>query len=177
MGCICDLSIWSRPSWVILNLSKMAKPSWGNHWLPPGSQMITGNVVEAYHMIPLNHLQCPSTVIQLDNNSFAINTMLWFGSGPSAGCTVQCRMLPQTFCISKALGPYPAGWMITSSSYFGLVLSWNTARGAGYGIGTSCQEVNIRKAKWFGSEVGGSRMVHSKNWRIVPFHVGTYLGF
>ena len=30
MGCILDLSIWSRPPCIILNLLKMAKPSWGN---------------------------------------------------------------------------------------------------------------------------------------------------
>ena len=30
MGRILDLSIWSRPPYIILNLLKMAKPSWGN---------------------------------------------------------------------------------------------------------------------------------------------------
>ena len=30
MGCILDLSIWSRPPCIILNSLKMAKPSWGN---------------------------------------------------------------------------------------------------------------------------------------------------
>ena len=54
------------------------------HWLPPGLQLAMRDVADAYHTVPLHRLQWPCPVIRLDDNSFAIDTMLCFGSGPSA---------------------------------------------------------------------------------------------
>ena len=55
------------------------------HRLPLGSQLATRDVTEAYRTIPLRHSQWPSTVVRLGDDSFAIDTALCFGAGPSAG--------------------------------------------------------------------------------------------
>ena len=55
------------------------------HRLPLGLQLATRDVTEAYCTIPLHHSQWPSTVVHLGDNSFAIDTALCFGAGPSAG--------------------------------------------------------------------------------------------
>ena len=55
------------------------------HRLPLGLQLATRDVTEAYHTIPFHHSQWPSTVVHLGDDSFAIDTALCFGVGPSAG--------------------------------------------------------------------------------------------
>ena len=99
------------------------------------------------------------------------------GQSHQPGCMVQCAMPPQTSYISKALGPYPAGLMTTSSFKFDVFFSRTTTRGAGHGIRTSSPGVNIRKAGGSGLEVGYLRMVHSRSLtKTAPFHARTYLG-
>ena len=89
---------------------------------------------------------------------------------------VQCTTPPQTSYISKALGPYPAGSMTTSSFGFDVFSSRTTTRGTEHGIRTS-RGVNIRKVGGSGLEVGYLRMVCSRSLtKTTPFHARTYLG-
>lgn len=55
------------------------------HQLPPGSQLATKDMAEAYHTNLLHHSQWPSTVVCLEGDSFTIDTALCFGVEPSAG--------------------------------------------------------------------------------------------
>ena len=99
------------------------------------------------------------------------------GQSHQPGCMVQCAMPPQTSYISKALGPYPAGSMTTSSFEFNVFFSRTTTRGAGHGIRTSSPGVNIKKAGGSGLEVGYLRMVCSRSLtKTTPFHARIYLG-
>ena len=103
VGKYCNIQNYSfpnTPSTKFLNSSinscvdsDLFATTWGTflvislliHHLPPGSQLATRDVAEAYHTIPLHHSQWPSTVIHLNNDAFTIDTALCFGSGPSAG--------------------------------------------------------------------------------------------
>lgn len=55
------------------------------HQLPPGSQLATKDMAEAYHTNLLHHSQWPSTVVCLEGDSFTIDTALCFGVEPSTG--------------------------------------------------------------------------------------------
>ena len=53
--------------------------------LPPGSQVATQDVVEAYHMIPLHPLQWPAVVVCMSDSLFCTDTCVTFGASPSCG--------------------------------------------------------------------------------------------
>jgi hypothetical protein len=53
--------------------------------LPPGSQVATRDVAEAYRTIPLHPSQWPGAVARISSDSFCIDTSLCFGESPSAG--------------------------------------------------------------------------------------------
>src|SRR5882762_10158721 len=53
--------------------------------LPPGSQGAVWDISEAYHSIPIAASQWPGLVVQLDNNSFAVDTNACFGCASSSG--------------------------------------------------------------------------------------------
>ena len=75
------------------------------HRLPPGLQLATRDVTEAYCTIPLHHSQWPSTVIHLNNNAFAIDTALCFGSGPSAGMYGTVQNTASDILHFQGIGP------------------------------------------------------------------------
>ena len=53
--------------------------------LPPGSQAALRDVSEAYRTVPLNPSEWPGLVVRTSPTSFAIDTCLCFGFGPSGG--------------------------------------------------------------------------------------------
>jgi hypothetical protein len=53
--------------------------------LPPGSQLATRDVSEAYHTIPLHPSQWPGAVVRVSDDLFCIDTCTSFGLAPSAG--------------------------------------------------------------------------------------------
>ena len=55
------------------------------HHLPPGSQITTRDISEAYRTVPLHQSQWPATIAHLSEDSFTVNTSLCFGSSPLAG--------------------------------------------------------------------------------------------
>ncbi|KIM86982.1 hypothetical protein PILCRDRAFT_64260, partial [Piloderma croceum F 1598] len=75
------------------------------HRLPPGSQLATRDVAEAYRTIPLHHSQWPATVVRLDEFSFAIDTSVCFGSGPSAGTYGEVRNAASDILRFQGIGP------------------------------------------------------------------------
>ena len=75
------------------------------HQLPPGLQLATRDVVEAYWTIPLHHSQWPSTVVCLGDDAFAIDTVLAFGSGPSAGTYSAVRNTASDILQFQGIGP------------------------------------------------------------------------
>lgn len=75
------------------------------HRLPPRSQMATRDVTEAYRTIPLHHSQWPATVVRIDDSSFAIDTSLCFGSGPSARTYGEVRNTALDILRFQGIGP------------------------------------------------------------------------
>ena len=75
------------------------------HHLPPGSQLATRDITEAYHTILLHHSQWPSTVVHLDNDIFAIDTALCFGSDPSAGMYGTVQNAASDILCFQSMGP------------------------------------------------------------------------
>ena len=55
------------------------------HRLPPGSQIATCDVAEAYRTIPLHHSQWPAAVARISDDCFGIDTSTCFGVRLSAG--------------------------------------------------------------------------------------------
>lgn len=53
--------------------------------LPPGSQVSTRDVADAYRIIPLHPSQWPGLVVRLDSHRFAINTQNSFGLASAGG--------------------------------------------------------------------------------------------
>lgn len=53
--------------------------------LPPGSQIATRDVSEAYRTIPLHPSQWPGAVVRISDKHHCIDTCLCFGTRPSAG--------------------------------------------------------------------------------------------
>ena len=75
------------------------------HRLPPGSQLATRDVAEAYRTIPLHHSQWLSTVVRVGDDAFAIDTALAFGSGPSAGTYGAVRNAASDILRFQGIGP------------------------------------------------------------------------
>jgi hypothetical protein len=75
------------------------------HRLPPQSQIATRDVAEAYRTIPLHHSQWPATVVRLDEDAFAVDTALCFGSGPSAGTYGEVRNAASDILRFQGIGP------------------------------------------------------------------------
>ena len=73
--------------------------------MPPGLQLATGDVAEAYQIIPLHHSQWPSKVVHMGDDAFAINTALAFGSGPSAGTYGTVRNAASDILWFQGIGP------------------------------------------------------------------------
>ena len=55
------------------------------HCLPPGSQIATRDILEAYWTILLHPFQWPMAIAHLDKDSFTIDTSICFGVSPLAG--------------------------------------------------------------------------------------------
>ena len=55
------------------------------HQLPPGSQLATRDISEAYRTIPLHHSQWPGTIVRIDEDDYCVDTTASFGFSPSAG--------------------------------------------------------------------------------------------
>lgn len=68
-------STWGTFSIICLIISR----------LPPGSQVATRDVAEAYRTVPLHPSQWPGAVVRLDQDTFSIDTATCFGVSPSAG--------------------------------------------------------------------------------------------
>jgi hypothetical protein len=75
------------------------------HRLPPNSQLATRDVAEAYRTIPLHYSQWPATVVRLGEDSFAIDTAVCFGSGPSAGTYGEVRNAGCDILRFQGIGP------------------------------------------------------------------------
>jgi hypothetical protein len=73
--------------------------------LPPGSQLATRDVAEAYRTIPLHHSQWPATIVRLEDDSFAIDTAMCFGSAPSAGTYGTVRNAASDILRFRGIGP------------------------------------------------------------------------
>jgi hypothetical protein len=78
--------------------------------LPPGSQIATRDVSEAYRTIPLHPSQWPAAVARLDEDSFAIDTSICFGISPSAGTYGQVWQAGSDILRSHGIGPL-SGWV------------------------------------------------------------------
>jgi hypothetical protein len=78
--------------------------------LPPGSQIATRDVSEAYRTIPLHPSQWPAAVARLDEDSFAIDTSICFGVSPSAGTYGEVRQAGSDIIRSHGIGPL-SGWV------------------------------------------------------------------
>ena len=74
-------------------------------WVPPGSQVATRDVSEAYCTIPLHPSQWPVTVICINKDSFAVNTSLCFGASPSAGTYGQVCQVGSDIICTLRIGP------------------------------------------------------------------------
>ena len=78
--------------------------------LPPGSQIATRDVAEAYRTIPLHPSQWPAAVARLSDDSFAIDTSICFGVSPSAGTYGEVRKAGSDIMRSLGIGPL-SGWV------------------------------------------------------------------
>ena len=122
VGKYCNIQNYSFPTTPFINYLNPSINSWVDldsfpttwgtfsvvslliHWLPPGSQLATRDVKEAYCTIPLHYSQWPSTVVHLDNDTFTIDTALCFGSGPSAGMYGIIRDMATDILHSQGIG-------------------------------------------------------------------------
>jgi len=77
------------------------------HSLPPGCQGATCDVAEAYRTIPLHPSQWPALVVRIRENppSFAVDTALCFGYGPSAGTYGSLRDVSLDIMRTAGIGP------------------------------------------------------------------------
>jgi hypothetical protein len=75
------------------------------HRLPPGSQIATRDVSEAYRTIPLHPSQWPAAVACLGEDSFAIDTSICFGVSPSAGTYGEVRQAGSDIMQFHGIGP------------------------------------------------------------------------
>ena len=75
--------------------------------LPPGTQGATRDVAEAYRTIPLHPSQWPSLVVHIDDDppTFAVDTALCFGYGPSAGVYGELRDAGLDIMCAQGMGP------------------------------------------------------------------------
>ena len=75
--------------------------------LPPGTQGATRDVAEAYRTIPLHPSQWPSLVVRIDEDppTFAVDTTLCFGYGPSAGVYGELRDAGLDIMRAQGIGP------------------------------------------------------------------------
>ena len=89
--------------------------------LPPGSQVVTCDVAEAYRTIPLHPSQWPGTVVRLDNDdSFAINTSNCFGL---ASASRVWGLLADTLCTAfSASGIGPVSKWVDDFVFFCLLV-------------------------------------------------------
>jgi len=100
--------------------------------LPPGSQGATRDVAEAYRTIPLNPSQWPALVVRIgeDPPTFAVDTALCFGYGPSAGTYGALRDVSLDILQAAGIGPIIA-W-VDDHLFIRLpstqVLEYNTTR-------------------------------------------------
>lgn len=76
--------------------------------LPPGSQLATRDVAEAYRTIPLHHSQWPAAVVRIGEDSFAADTSTCFGVSPSSGAYGVVRDAGNDIMRSKGIGPISA---------------------------------------------------------------------
>ena len=77
------------------------------HSLPPGCQGATRDVAEAYRTIPLHPSQWPALVVRIGENppTFAVDTALCFGYGPSAGTYGSLRDVSLDIMRAAGIGP------------------------------------------------------------------------
>ncbi|KIO08716.1 hypothetical protein M404DRAFT_57315, partial [Pisolithus tinctorius Marx 270] len=75
--------------------------------LPPGCQGATRDVAEAYRTIPIHPSQWPGLIVRLSDNppTFAIDTALCFGYGPSAGVYGGVRDASLEIMRAEGIGP------------------------------------------------------------------------
>jgi len=75
--------------------------------LPPGCQGATRDVAEAYRTIPLHPSQWPALVVRIGENppTFAVDTALCFGYGPSAGTYGALRDASLDVMRAAGIGP------------------------------------------------------------------------
>jgi len=75
--------------------------------LPPGCQGATRDVAEAYRTIPLHSSQWPALVVRIGENppTFAVDTALCFGYGPSAGTYGGLRDVSLDIMRAAGIGP------------------------------------------------------------------------
>ena len=73
--------------------------------LPPGSQASTRDVADAYRTIPLHPSQWPGLVVQLETDSFAINTQNSFGLASVGGVWGQVADMLADIFRSQGIGP------------------------------------------------------------------------
>jgi hypothetical protein len=78
------------------------------HRLPPGSQIATRDVAEAYRTVPLHHSQWPATVVRIGDDSYGIDTATCFGIRPSAGVYGDVRNAGTDILRSHGIGPITA---------------------------------------------------------------------
>jgi hypothetical protein len=76
--------------------------------LPPGSQIATRDVAEAYRTVALHKSQWPSCVVRLSEDSFAVDTSTSFGVAPSAGIYGDVRNAGADIFRYKGIGPLSA---------------------------------------------------------------------
>src|ERR1700683_5347032 len=78
--------------------------------LPPGSQIATRDVSEAYRTIPLHPSQWPASVARLGIDSFAIYTSVFLRVSPSAGTFGEVRQAGSDILRFHGIGPL-SGWV------------------------------------------------------------------
>jgi hypothetical protein len=66
---------WGKFSVIYLLISR----------LPPGSEVATRDIVEAYRTLPLHPSQWPAGVVQVSDTQACVDTCMAFGATPSAG--------------------------------------------------------------------------------------------
>lgn len=73
--------------------------------LPPGSQIATRDVSEAYRTIPLHPSQWPGAVVRISDSEFCIDTCTCFGVSPSAGAYGHLADAGLDIFRSQGIGP------------------------------------------------------------------------
>lgn len=92
--------------------------TWGNFstvyllisHLPPGSQVATRDVVEAYCTVPLHTLQWPAAVIHISETHACIDTCAVFGAAPSGGAYGLIADADAEILQANGIGP-PDKWV------------------------------------------------------------------